>query len=530
MIYSSVLFAMLVAACRKESVNSNGKNPYGDPVLPSITLKTENGTSPDRGYVNDLITIKGKGFLSHKDDLLLQFNGTAATIVELTDTTAKVRIPELASSGPISVQVGQEYYFGPYFQVFGPLQMDTIYPSSRGASSSINTITALPDGKFLIGGSFNNYDNANIAGGTNGVARINPDGTLDRTFTYGYQTGPGGTVSSSVFLPADQKYLVAGNFTRYATAKNVFSIARVNFNGTLDSALIELPSQNLAIGSSLAGGVSGSVNGLHLQQDGKFIVTGSFRYYVKPNYKLVSVTGMDSLHLDSTLMNYIARMYPDGTLDTSYNYDLVNHHGVETVNAAINASTLLPDGKLLIAGNFTKFNGQSVGRIARINTDGTLDATFNTGSGADLSIQDISVQPDGKILVAGLFNRFNGAKAQRVARLNADGSLDATFSVGNGPDGNAYKIGLMPGGQVIITGSFRKFNDIVRNNFVVLNADGSIHRTYNTNGGITLGQDASLGGVSRILQQPANKSMLIIGSFTKFDYRIANRIVQLKYQ
>ena len=82
MIYSSVLFAMLVAACRKESVNSNGKNPYGDPVLPSITLKTENGTSPDRGYVNDLITIKGKGFLSHKDDLLLQFNGTAATIVE----------------------------------------------------------------------------------------------------------------------------------------------------------------------------------------------------------------------------------------------------------------------------------------------------------------------------------------------------------------------------------------------------------------------------------------------------------------
>ena len=87
-----------------------------------------------------------------------------------------------------------------------------------------------------------------------------------------------------------------------------------------------------------------------------------------------------------------------------------------------------PDGEVVIGGQFTSYNGTLRNRIARLNPDGTLDASFGPGSGADCggipswcSVWAVAVQDDSKVLIGGDFATFNGTSRIRTARLNADG-------------------------------------------------------------------------------------------------------------
>ncbi len=252
---------------------------------------------------------------------------------------------------------------------------------------------------------------------------------------------------------------------------------------------------------------------------------------MKPNFNLVSTGGVDSMHLDSTFVQHIIKLHPDGVLDTSWNYDLTEHRGLPTVNGRIYKSHLLPDGKLLIAGNFTTYNGQPAARIARLNADGTLDNSFNPGSGADLLIYDLLVQPDGKIILAGSFNRFNGVAANRVVRLDANGAVDPAFNVGVGPDGyKVDQIGLLPNGAIILTGTWRKWGNYARNNFIVLNSDGTLHPTYNAIGGLRYATASDDGTVMEIINVKGENAVIMVGNFDYFDGRAANRIVKLKFQ
>jgi uncharacterized delta-60 repeat protein len=86
-----------------------------------------------------------------------------------------------------------------------------------------------------------------------------------------------------------------------------------------------------------------------------------------------------------------------------------------------------PDGKVLISGDLTSGNGLTRNRIARINTDGGLDGSFNPGVGCKTQILSLAYQPDGKVLVGGGFTSYRGAARNRIARLNADGTWDGSF-------------------------------------------------------------------------------------------------------
>src|SRR5207253_1576389 len=94
---------------------------------------------------------------------------------------------------------------------------------------------------------------------------------------------------------------------------------------------------------------------------------------------------------------------------------------------------LQPDGKVVIGGPFTTVNGVSRDNIARLNADGTLDNSFlngQTGANRIGSVFDLALQLDGKLLIGGDFTIVNGVARNRVARLNADGTVDTSF--GNG--------------------------------------------------------------------------------------------------
>lgn len=513
----------LVTSCTKDSLEPAGEDPYKDNILPPITLLSK-GAYPDRGMVGDEVLILGTGFNESIEQMEVLFNDAPAEILESTDTTLVVEVPEGASTGNIGVRVGQQYFYGPLFRMFGAMQIDTVYPGFRGANGTIHDILPLQDGKYLIGGEFTDYDNAAIGGGINRLARINADGTLDRAFTYGEGTGTLGGGVTSLHEREDGKYLIAGNFSAYANTPYVQGVALLNNEGNLERTIIDRPSGGTLPVSALKGGVSGSVHKMHVQEDQKIILTGFFKYYVEANYDLVGADGRDSVHLDSTLVNLFVRLNPDGALDTTYNFDLENHRGKTGVNGIISDSYLQPDGKLILVGNFTRFNGQSVANIIRLDETGNLDPTFSPGSGADQPISVIEPGADGKLLIGGLFKRFDGAPASGVARLNANGSLDESFDVGEGADDGVSAIAELPGGEVVVAGAFKTFSGKVRNGFVVLDAKGALHPDYNTNGGFP----GSF--IAEIIPVPNEKALLAIGEFEEFDERPNFRIFRMNYQ
>ncbi len=99
-------------------------------------------------------------------------------------------------------------------------------------------------------------------------------------------------------------------------------------------------------------------------------------------------------------------------------------------NATIRNAALQADGKIIIVGNFTAYNGIAVNRIARLLPDGSLDATFNIGLGCNGQVYGVAVQSDGKIFIVGNFSTYNGAVAVKIARLLPDGTLDTSFVTG----------------------------------------------------------------------------------------------------
>ena len=86
------------------------------------------------------------------------------------------------------------------------------------------------------------------------------------------------------------------------------------------------------------------------------------------------------------------------------------------------------EGKVLIGGNFTSYNNLPRNRIARLNADGSLDTAFDPGIGANGIVWDVALASDGRIYVVGEFTEFAGVSTPGVLRLNPDGTRDTTFS------------------------------------------------------------------------------------------------------
>ncbi len=395
----------------------------------------------------------------------------------------------------------------------------------EGTNSTIISLTLQPDGKVLIGGTFEIYNGMR----RNRIARLNADGNLDTTFNPG--TGANDWVRY-FFLQPDGKVLIGGDFTGYtSTSRN--RIARLNADGSLDTTF------------NPGTGANSSVQSLALQSDGKVLIGGFFTSYngtpcnyiarlnadgsldttfnpgtganssiwslaLQPNGKVL-VGGMFTSY-NGTPCNYIARLNADGSLDTSFNPGT-------GANSSIWYLALQPDGKVLTGGDFTSYNGTSRNRIARLNADGSLDTTFNPGTGANSSVTTLALQPDGKVLIGGFFTSYNGTPCNYIARLNADGSLDTTFNIGTGADGTVHSLALQPDGRVLIGGGFTSYNSIGCNRIARLNADGSLDATFNPG----IGANSSIGPLAL---QPDGK-VLIGGWLTSYNGMPRNCIARL---
>ncbi|NET31230.1 MAG: HYR domain-containing protein [Cyanothece sp. SIO1E1] len=353
-----------------------------------------------------------------------------------------------------------------------PGSLDASFDPGTGANQFLFSSAIQPDGKIIIGGRFTSYNGTT----RNSIARLNDDGSLDTSFDPG--TGANQFVQTSTLQP-DGKIIIGGAFTSYGgTALNY--IARLNADGSLDTSF------------DPGTGADGVVIVAAIQPDGKIIIAGAFNSY------------------NGTARNKIARLNADGSLDTSFDPGT----GADEL---ILTAALQSDGKIIIGGRFTSYDGRTRNHIARLNDDGSLDTSF--GADADGEVRTTAIQSNGKIIIGGSFTSYNGTPRNRSARLNGDGSLDTSFDPGTGPNSDILITAIQPDGKVIIGGVFTSFGGTARNFVARLNDDGSLDTSFDT------GTKAN--NQVRTAAVQSDGKIIIGGFFTSYDGTTRNRIARL---
>ncbi|MEY2505017.1 MAG: trimeric autotransporter adhesin, partial [Verrucomicrobiota bacterium] len=313
---------------------------------------------------------------------------------------------------------------------------------------------------------------------------IETDGTLDSTLTSGKITN--GLVMGSALQP-DGKLLIVGQFSEVHGVSR-HGIARLNGDGTLDLSFDPGAGADVGVGP------------IALQADGKIIIAGFFH----------TVNGITSAGL--------ARFNSDGSLDSGYDPgSVISYDGTGGGNGQVYAIVLQPDGKLVVFGQFFYVMtgpGTSVPRscVARFNSDGTFDSSYNPGAGAVDSAGTFAtvvyhaarqnlVGNAGKIIISGFFDTFDGHPVPGLARMNADGSFDAAFTPGTAVDPGTGSIsGLFVQGddQILAFGYFDSFSGAARHSIVRLNAStGVVDGGFNTEEFEGYNYDALINGMAQ---------------------------------
>lgn len=436
--------------------------------------------------------------------------------------------------------------------VDGSLDNAFVTAVASSISAVVSGVVLQHDGKIIVSGGFG-------SGGTSQLRRLNPDGSLDNSYMItgnlgsawlvqpdnklliGRQTGSAtqnilyrynedGTLDASFtsalnpstpfeyiglqpdgkILVADGNYQITGGFSR---------IARLNPDGSIDATFTPPVNQ---FGFSNLGSTMDSltpqIRAISVQPDGKLIVVGHFHKFnevvvsgivrlnsngtLDPTYN----TGSTGFRLGTTALQLFepdfVQLTPDGKLLVSGRFYKYNNETVSCLmklnpdgsvytpyknhcrgfNDSVNSMYLYPDGKLMVAGNFTAYNGITANRLARLNADGTLDPTFTSGKAETSTIKAAVVQSDGKIVVIGGTGPgivYNGTPVEKgIYRLLPDGTLDTAFNAGTGFDNAVNSLAIQPDDKILVGGAFTSYNGTPRRNFVRLLSDGSIDPNY----------------------------------------------------
>jgi uncharacterized delta-60 repeat protein len=286
---------------------------------------------------------------------------------------------------------------------------------------TIRAVAQQPNGKLMVGGSFHSLGGV-VA---NNVARLETTGATDAGFDAA-AAGPSASYVMAILVhPSDGRNFVGGYFSSYGGAVRN-NLAWVSSDGSLGNTF-----------NGLGGAVDAfpQIYALATQSDGKIVVGGFF----------TSLNGASHYN--------IVRLNPDSTIDPSFDPNLGTYGSVRSI-------FVQPDGKILIGGNLRAVDGVSRNRVARLNSDGTLDSSFDPGTGADSSVYAVTEDSTGSVYIGGAFFDFNGASRRRVAKLSPTGALDTTFQTGTGTtNGNVYAMAPPDGaGGIVIGGSFGSYN------------------------------------------------------------------------
>jgi uncharacterized repeat protein (TIGR01451 family)/uncharacterized delta-60 repeat protein len=198
-------------------------------------------------------------------------------------------------------------------------------------------------------------------------------------------------------------------------------------------------------------------------------------------------------------------------------------------NGAVNAVGLQPNGAIVAGGAFTVANSVTRNRLARLNADGTLDFTFaSRPGGADDTVRALALQTDGRILIGGDFLTYDGINRSHFARVNLDGTLDWQFDPGSGLDHSAYAVvetftdTNQAVRKILVGGSFTLANGAPRRYLAQFNDDGSVDLGFDASNGAN-GLDGSVWAIA--VQD--DQKIIIGGDFVSINGVARNHIARL---
>ena len=295
-------------------------------------------------------------------------------------------------------------------------------------------MTVLSDGHILIGGLFGNVNHIKSPG----LARLNPDGTLDTTFTNSLASG---STVTALALQSDGKILVGGEVKAFGQF-GMGGVLRLNSNGSLD------PSFSTDLGPSLL------LNAIYVLPDGGLLVGGG------------------DLSRNSTFVDHLVH------LDASGRYDAVFR---PQIDRQVDAIVGLQGGKILVGGSFQKVGTNSYSGLIRFNPDLSFDSDYHMDLADKFNFKlQLARGADGKIAVAGNFKTIGGHLSPSVAQLNPDGSLDTTFNLvaipraSDGDGGDVTALAIEADGRIIVAGNYKSISGIPVEKVFRLNRDGSL--------------------------------------------------------
>jgi len=389
---------------------------------------------------------------------------------------------------------------------------------------AVHAILEQDDGRIIVGTNFGNA-----------IIRLNSDGSVDTTFMVGEGFN---NFMHSVFYDieqlADGRLVVAGDFRYYQNVPRN-NIAILHADGALD------------INADLGVGFNESRSALVtvcLMQNGSIIAAGVFDHYqgfrvtnniirlhsnLTWDHTFISGTGANDgvriiVPLDDgktliggrfskyngEIRHRMARLLPDGEVDPSF---VPPNLTSKTVTGLASQS----GDKVLIAYEYELPSGHTVRNLMRTLPNGQPDDSFITGSGFNNSVTRMVVQDDNKIILAGHFTQYNDTAANRILRLHPDGVIDHTFDAGYGANMQIESMLITTNGKILIVGQFSLYDSVAANRIALLNPDGSLDESFS----------ADVNGIINNVAKDPDGKIIIGGSFTQIGNDSINHVARL---
>uniref|UniRef100_UPI0037524921 T9SS type A sorting domain-containing protein n=1 Tax=Flavobacterium sp. TaxID=239 RepID=UPI0037524921 len=377
------------------------------------------------------------------------------------------------------------------------------------ANNYVNLIGLQNTGKSIISGAFTTYNNISKPY----IARLNTDLTLDQTFSFIGNQG-----AKDLAIQSDNKIVVATWWNANFGGTSV-GVNRLLVDGDVDTTF-----NNGGAGVTALSGYSNNWgHACALQTDGKILLGGDFYYY----------NGIQRLG--------IVRINTNGSIDTSFNPIVLNTY----YRSVVTGITIQSDGKIILLGFFSPPTaGATQKNIIRLNSDGTIDTTFLAGDTAgslvynvDLSVSLYSpiakavIQPDGKIIIAGAFNKYNGSNVKCLVRLTSTGAIDTSFNTTTGVERAINELILEPTtNKPIIGGEFTLFGTTAVKKLIRLTTTGALDTAFSIGTGTTDNITSSCTycyNYVKVLKQQPDGKIIVGGKFTTFNGLSATNITRI---
>jgi uncharacterized delta-60 repeat protein len=337
----------------------------------------------------------------------------------------------------------------------GSVDPSFVPPRLTNGVGGVSGIAIQGDGKIVVSGSW-----STLTGypGSEGLVRLNQNGSLDQSFDFARVSVSGG--GRDVALQKDGKILVAANGFAFDGMTKGWGIMRINQSGSPDTSFLPTTTGDY-------------VDVIAIQKDDLILVSGNFTRYIKrlningsedlsfdpgsgpnngtitdikiqPDGKIIVVGAFDSFNRTTSIM--VVRLLSNGTVDSSFSSPFTSG------GSWVRSAAIQKDGKILLGGYFVQRNGSPTSYLARLNTNGSFDSSFNA-SASDY-VEHVTLDENERILVSGRFSAVNGTSRDYFARLLWNGSTDVDFVSRNGPSSICNVAIQIGNGDILVGGRF----------------------------------------------------------------------------